>query len=293
MRNIYDIFEERKFDVFYIENFSFNDLEEIDMVFENMERIFINDEYLLMEDFKEKMQDIKDKAYLGMQNLGEALSRLINSIIVKFNTKFQPVKKHIEKVGVANIIKGLEGRKVRMPQLVNFNQAYNKIRLELDEMIKEDIKTSSNKHYNSHGDFQRDMDKDMIDIDSIATGKKDAMFEGKLDKQMITTCLGYVMQYDKIMSLLKNYSIKAKNKFNSIKGEDKNNVAKRTFNHIKVGINRVVTMVNKVLLMVTKLVMGAKNANMKDINYDRDDRRKDYHDRRIMKDVENRRRNED
>ena len=287
MRNIYDIFEERKFDVFYIENFSFNELDEIDMVFENMERIFINDEYLLMEDFKEKMQDIKDKAYLGMQNLGEALSRLINSIIVKFNTKFQPVKKHIEKVGVANIIKGLEGRKVRMPLFVNFNQAYNKIRLELDEMIKEDIKTSSNKHYNSHGDVQRDMDKDMIEIDSIATGKKDAMFEGKLDIQMITTCLGFVMQYDIIMSLLKNYSIKAKNKFNSIKSEDKNNVAKRTFNHIKVGINRVVTMVNKVLLMVTKLVMGAKNANMKDINYDRDDRREEYHDRRALKDFEN------
>lgn len=287
MRNIYDIFEERKFDVFYIENFSFNELEEIDMVFENMERIFINNEYVVMEDFKEKMQDIKDKAYMGMQNLGEALSRLINSIIVKFNTKFQPVKKHIEKVGVANIIKGLEGRKVRMPQLVNFNQAYNKIRLELDRMIKEDIVLTDNEHYNSHGNFQRNTDKRMIDIDSIATGKKDEMFEGELDKQMITTCLGYVMQYDKIMTLLKNYSIKAKNKFNSIKGEDKNNVAKRTFNHIKVGINRVVTMVNKILLMVTKLVMGAKNANMKEINYDRDGRRNEYYDRQSSKRWEN------
>lgn len=287
MRNIYDIFEERKFDVFYIEHFSFNELEELDMVFENMERIFINNEYVVMEDFKEKMQDIKDKAYMGMQNLGEALSRLINSIIVKFNTKFQPVKKHIEKVGVVNIIKGLEGRKVRMPQLVNFNQAYNNIRLVLDKMIKEDIELSDNKHYNSYGHFQRNTDKEMIDIDSIATGKKDEMFEGKLDKQTITTCLGYVMQYDKIMSLLKNYSIKAKNKFNSIKGEDKNNVAKRTFNHIKVGINRVVTMVNKILLMVTKLVMGAKNANMKDINYDRDDRREGYYNKQFSKEYEN------
>lgn len=283
MRNIYDIFEERKFDIFYIENFSFNELEEIDMVFENMERIFINDVDLLMEDFKDKMKDIKDKAYFGMQNLGEALSRLINSIIVKFNTKFQPVKKHIEKVGVANIIKGLEGRKVRMPQLLNFNQAYNNIRSELDRMIKEDIELDDDKHYNFNGDLQRNTDMDMIDNDSIIRGKKDEMFEGKLDKQMITTCLGYVMQYDKIMSLLKNYSTKAKNKFNSIKGEDKNNVAKRTFNHIKVGINRVVTMVNKVLLMVTKLVMGAKNANMKDINYDRDNRRDEYHDRQFSK----------
>ena len=287
MRNIYDIFEERKFDVFYIEHFSFNDLSEIDMVFENMEYVFINDTGILMEDFKEKMKDIKDKAYIGMQNLGEALSRLINDIIVKINTKFQPVKKHIEKVGVANIIKGLEGRKVRMPQLLNFNQAYNNIRLELDRMIKEDIELSDNKHYNHHGDFQRNTDKEMIDIDSIATGKKDEMFEGKLDKQMITTCLGYVIQYDKIMSLLKNFSIKAKNRFNSIKGEDKNNVAKRTFNHIKVGINRVITMVNKILLMVTKLVMGAKNVNMKDINYDRDARREEYYDRQFLRDMEN------
>ena len=94
-------------------------------------------------------------------------------------------------------------------------------------------------------------------------------------------------KYDKIMSLLKNYGIKAKNVFNSLKREDKNNVAKRTFNHIKVGINRVVTMVNKVLLMVTKLVMGAKTANMKDINYDRDSRRKDYNNRQFMKDMDN------
>ena len=103
MKNIYDIFEERKLDIYYIENFSFNELDELDMVFENMERIFINDEYMVMEDFKERMQDMKDRAYIGMQNLGEMLSRLINNIIVKFNTKFQPVKKHIEKVGVANV----------------------------------------------------------------------------------------------------------------------------------------------------------------------------------------------
>lgn len=112
MRNIYDIFEERKFDVFYQENFAFDDLSEIGMVCENMERIFIDNE-IVMEGFKEKVgkfvTDVGDK----LDKFIRALIKFIKDLIKKFKDKFFPISNTIKKIGIDNIVKELEGKRVK------------------------------------------------------------------------------------------------------------------------------------------------------------------------------------
>ena len=112
-KNIYDIFEERKFDVFYIENFSFNDLDEIDMVFENIEKYILDDEYIVMEGFKDKIKDIKDNVKEKVEKFIKTLFKLIKDVSQKLYDKYFSVKSRIEKIGIENIIKATEGKKVK------------------------------------------------------------------------------------------------------------------------------------------------------------------------------------
>ena len=104
MRNIYDIFEERKFDVFYQENFSFDNLNEICLVCENMERIFINEEFIVMEGFKEKVGKFMNDTKSKLEKFIEALIRFIKDLIKKFKEKYFPVSNKIKKIGVDNIV---------------------------------------------------------------------------------------------------------------------------------------------------------------------------------------------
>ena len=254
-KNIYDIFEERKFDVFYIENFSFNDLDEIDMVFENIEKYILDDEYVIMEGFKDKIKDMKGNIKEKIKKFFQAIDRLLNNMLRNFNEKYEPLKKYIEKVGKDNIIKKLEGRKVRMYKFQDSNKTIKSIRNWLEIAIE--------RHLDEKADYD-----DYKEINSRTSGKYIEMlfepYEGEIQKNDIEILIGYVYNYDKFMKTFDDMKSQALKKFNMILNKiDENdkkafeniNGAMRGFNE---GINTAIKTVNKALIILAKLIGHVK-----------------------------------
>jgi hypothetical protein len=259
MRNIYDIFEERKFDVFYIEHFSFNDLDEIDMVFENIERYILDDNYVLMEGFKDKIKDIKGNVRKKIKIFIQTIRKFFQDILIKFNTKYEPLKKHIEKVGKEEIIKKLEGRKVRMPNFIeyNFDGFLSGISNDFD-LIKEGVKEYDSVLPIDNG-FARGNKFHFI---ANPTRGEQQYFEGKLTKKHIENLFSYVFNYKKFVDITrKNVENISKILDSSISNTDdteKINNAEDYFKLVNLLSRNIMAYVNKALIISAKLMLHIK-----------------------------------
>ena len=242
MRNIYDIFEERKFDVFYIEHFSFNDLDEIDMVMENIEKYIINDEYVVMEGFKDVMRKKVSSGIANANKVIDIMKRFITDVLIKFNTKYEPVKKYIEKIGKQKIINKLEGKKVRM-------QKYNKI----DQVLKLS---------NGWIDIQiQKMSEGGRNVDQIKSGNystkvyladEDDIIDGPLEKGDINILLDYVYRYKEVVDFYKNKINKCENVMKNSDLDEKK--MRPIINEFRNGMFKCLSLVNKALLTLAKLI---------------------------------------
>ena len=158
-RNIYEIFEERKMDIFYQENFAFDDLIELDMILENIEKYILDDNEVIMEngltdeERQEKWNKIhklmdknvqnnqdkitfRDKLNKKIKEIIGLINRFIQDVISKLYSKHEPLKKHINQVGESKIIEKLKGRRVRMPKIDNCDTVYELMTNRFDNCIK-------------------------------------------------------------------------------------------------------------------------------------------------------------
>ena len=197
MRNIYDIFEERKFDVFYQENFSFDNLNEIYLVCENMERIFINEEFIVMEGFKEKVGKFMIDTKSKLEKFIEVLIRFIKDLIKKFKEKYFPVSNKIKKIGVDNIVKELEGKKVkrfhkyRADALARLNKVTSEVINELNDPESNKAKLS----------FKLTNIEDIFyDVDNEIVGEP-------LKREDIVNCLGIVLNQNKFYDTIDKFGV--------------------------------------------------------------------------------------
>jgi hypothetical protein len=249
MRNIYDIFEERKFDVFYIEHFSFNELEELDMVIENIERYILNDDYVVMEGFKDKIKDMKGNVKEKIKKFFLTMQKWVQQSIVLINNKYEPVKKHIEKVGKENIIKQLEGKKVKMIELPSISMVKERIPMNIDSLAKQaldiNVRNDGSFWYGMCEDVWEDVEKKEI----------------TLNKEIIQKHMEYVFEYRDITNILyrklAGMESRCEGAFESFDKEKQDFVSKALGYLNQIYLNAL-KLVNKILLISASLFMRVK-----------------------------------